>query len=54
MREFAELSGTVKREAWEDSGRKALKVVDGKYAGAKRDIKHRFIDMINKLEAHLK
>jgi len=48
MKEFAELSGMVKREDWVDNKRAALKVKKGKYAGARRDIAHRFVDMINK------
>jgi hypothetical protein len=32
-----------------DNDRAALEVEHGKYAGAQRDVAHRFIDMINKL-----
>jgi len=53
MREFAELSGMVRREDWVDNKKAALKVKDGKYDGARRDIAHRFVDMINKLHDHM-
>jgi hypothetical protein len=34
----------------DDNDQAALEVEHGKYAAAERDVAHRFIDMINKLE----
>jgi len=51
MDEFVQL-GKGKGDA-EDNDKGALKLKKGTYKGASRDITHRFVDMINKLEKHI-
>jgi hypothetical protein len=44
---------TINDENATDNTRSALKLKKAAYKGAERDVKHRFVDMINKLEAHI-